>query len=174
MKRKKFFTTILSLLLVSIINAQTFDNNHKINIDNYYEYLPEYLAGINLGISFKDFTTLKDTTFLNKIDSGILETFAFQEDINDGYLDKIIYIFDSTPDSLNNTLPLFQINIFYTEEEQANNFTSQKFGEPLISNESFSQWILKTNKNFVLIVKQSLNEIKFIATIAGAEWDINK
>lgn len=173
MKRKILFISILSIIFVNILYAQTFENKRKINIDNYYEYLPEFLADIKLGISFNDFTTLKDTTFLTKIDSEIPETFAFQEDVNDEYLDKIIYIFDSTPDSLNNTLPLFQINIFYTEEEQANNFTSQKFGEPIISNESISQWIFKTNKNFVLIVKQHILEVKLIATIAGAEWDLN-
>jgi hypothetical protein len=32
---------------------------------------------------------------------------------------------------------------------------------------------LKTNKNFVLIVKKENMEVKLIATIAGAEWDPN-
>ncbi|AFH47880.1 Hypothetical protein IALB_0168 [Ignavibacterium album JCM 16511] len=147
----------------------------KINIDNPNEYLPDYLINIYLGISFQDFINIKDTLFLGKVTSNSPEWFAYREDVNDNYLDHIIYKFDATPDSLNDSLPLFQINIFYTEQEELNNFVIEKFGNPQIEYEdSSAQWILKTNKNFVLIVKKRNNEVKLIATIAGSDWDPNE
>lgn len=165
------------LVLFSVINFTTiysqdnYKNLKRINIDNPPEYLPEYLIDIYLGISFNEFTSIKDTLFLEKIKSSSSEWFGFREDVNDYYLDHIIYKFDATPDSLNDSLPLYQINLFYTEIEELNNFAYEKFGNPLFENEDSSQWILKTNKNFVLIVKKKNYEIKLIATIAGTEWD---
>lgn len=168
---------ILYLLfpITLIIYAQDNQNTVKIDIDNPSEYLPEYLIDIYLGIPFNDFTNIKDTTFLQKVKSISPEWFAYREDVNDSYIDHIIYKFDATPDSINNLLPLYQINIFYTEEEELNRFVFQKFGNPFFENsdDSSARWIMKTNKNFVLIVKKKNLEVKLIATIAGAEWDPN-
>ena len=173
---KKFIFIILNFfLLLTPVIAQDEQDIIRINIDNPYEYLPEYLNNIYLWISFNDFTNIKDTLYLGKVNSDSPEWFAYKEDVNDNYLDHIIYKFDATPDSINNTLPLYQINIFYTELEELNNFVTEKFGNPQIEYEDFSaQWILKTNKNFVLIVKKGNSEVKLIATIAGAEWDPNE
>lgn len=171
-----FISILVATLNLSSIVAQDFENNNlKINIDDPSDYLPEYLNNIFLGISFQDFVNIKDTLFLKKINSNSPEWFAYREDVNDNYLDHIIYKFDATPDSLNDSLPLFQINIFYTDQEELNNFVIEKFGNPQIEYEdSYAQWILKTNKNFVLIVKKRNNEVKLIATIAGSEWDPNE
>ncbi len=169
-----FILSIYLILSVQII-AQDDIDRIKINIDNPNEYLPDYLDNIYLGIAFQDFTNIKDTLFMGKVNSDSPEWFAYKEDVNDNYLDHIIYKFDATPDSINNTLPLYQINIFYTELEELNNFVTEKFGNPQIEYEdSSAQWILKTNKNFVLIVKKRNSEVKLIATIAGAEWDPNE
>ncbi len=172
---KKFIFVLLYffLLLTQVIPQDK--NIKKINIDNPYEYLPDYLDNIYLGISFNEFANIKDTLFLKKINSNSPEWFAFREDVNDNYIDHIIYKFDATPDTINDSLPLFQINIFYTEPEAMNNFLNDKFGNPQIEyEESSALWILKTNKNFVLIVKKINNEVKLIGTIAGAEWDPNE
>ncbi|MGB9702743.1 MAG: hypothetical protein ACPL1A_08465 [Candidatus Kapaibacteriota bacterium] len=56
------FYQILSLQLF----AQDDNDIVKINIDNPNEYLPEYLNNIYLGISFKDFTNIKDNLFFRK------------------------------------------------------------------------------------------------------------
>lgn len=171
-----FFSIIIyCLTLIAPILPQDNRDIIKINIDKPYEYLPDYLENIYLGISFNEFTNIKDTLFLKKVSSNSPEWFAYREDVNDNYIDHIIYKFDATPDSINNTLPLFQINIFYTEIEELDNFVFEKFGNPLIQYENSSaQWILRTNKNFVLIVKKINNEVKLIATIAGSEWDPNE
>ncbi len=170
----KIFLTLF-LFLTSAFYTQ--DNQHivKINIDNPSEYLPEYLIDIYIGMPFNDFTNIKDTMFLQKVKSDSPEWFAFREEVNDNYIDHIIYKFDATPDSINNLLPLYQINIFYTEEEELNRFVFKKFGDPLFENSDdlSARWILKTNKNFVLIVKKENMKVKLIATIAGAEWDPN-
>lgn len=168
----------LNLILLLTSNFYAQDNPYivKINIDNPSEYLPEYLIDIYIGIPFNDFTNIKDTMFLQKVKSNSPEWFAFKEDVNDNYIDHIIYKFDATPDSINNLLPLYQINIFYTEEEELNRFVFNKFGPPLFENseDSSARWILETNKNFVLIVKKENMEVKLIATIAGADWDPNE
>lgn len=175
MKILSFFFLSCYLILSTQLFAQDDSDIVKINIDNPNEYLPDYLNNIYLGISFQDFTNIKDTLFLEKVNSTSPEWFAYREDVNDNYLDHIIYKFDATPDSLNDTLPLFQINLYYTEIEQLNNFLNEKFGNPQIEYEdSSAQWILKTNKNFVLIVKKRNYEIKLIATIAGSDWDPNE
>lgn len=174
MNKIKFLILFFSQIAISMNVAQEYNQIKKININNFYEYLPEYFNNIYLGMSFKDFTNIKDTLFLEKINSDSPEWFAFKENVNDYYIDHIIYKFDATPDSVNDTLPLFQINIFFTEIEQLNNYVNSKFGSPQIKYEDLSaEWILKTNKNFVLIVKQLNNEVKLIGTIAGAEWDID-
>lgn len=167
----------LYLLFIITFSVYAQDNQHivKIDIDNPSEYLPEYLIDIYIGIPFNDFTNIKDTMFLQKLKSDSPECFAFKEDVNDNYIDYIIYKFDATPDSINNLLPLYQINILYTDEEELNRFVFQKFGNPLFENsdDSSARWIMKTNKNFVLIVKKKNLEVKLIATIAGTEWDPN-
>lgn len=172
---KKFLFIILYLLLY--LNYSTFPQNTRkiiINIDNPSDYLPEYLDNIYLGMPFKNFINIKDTLFLDKVKSNSPEWFAFKEDVNDNFINNIVYKFDATPDSINNLLPLFQININFSEQEVLDNFLNEKFGVSLIeSDESTSQWILKTNKNFVLIVKRNYYEVKLIATIAGADWDPN-
>jgi hypothetical protein len=164
---------VFFLLSVRIFSQETVLEK-IINIDDPNDYLPDYLENIYLGISFNDFVNIKDTLFLKKVDYYSLEYFEFSEDVNDDYLDHIIYKFDANPDSLNKTVPLYQINFFYTEPEQLNNFVDVKFGNTLIEDEnSFERWILKTNKSFVLIVNRRNNELELIATIAGAKWDSN-
>ncbi len=77
-------------------------------------------------------------------------------------------------DSINDTLPLTEIVINFIHFEQADEFVESKFHEPLIRDiPTYKQWILKTNRNFVLIVKQVNNQVKLIGTIAGAEWEPN-
>lgn len=176
MEKKIFFLSLLLLNFNSFLYCQNSSEiDIRINIDNPNEYLPDYLENIYLGIPFKDFINIKDTLFLEKLISNSSEWVAYKENVLDYYIDHIIYKFDAVPDSINNSLPLFQINIFYTEQEELNNFLNEKFGSPLVEIEGISsQWILKTNKNFVLIVKQINNEVKLIATIAGAEWDPNE
>jgi hypothetical protein len=173
---KKFIFILLNFfLLFTQVIPHDDQGVKKINIDNPYEYLPDYLNNIYLGISFNEFSNIRNKLFLKKINSNSPEWFAFQEDVNDNYIDHIIYKFDATTDTINDSLPLFQINIFYTEIEALNDFLSEKFGNPQIEyEESSAQWILKTNKNFVLIVKKINNEVKLIGTIAGAEWDPNE
>lgn len=174
--KENFFLSLLLLNFNSFLYCQNSSEiDIRINIDNPNEYLPDYLENIYLGIPFKDFINIKDTLFLEKLISNSSEWVAYKENVLDYYIDHIIYKFDAVPDSINNSLPLFQINIFYTEQEELNNFLNEKFGSPLVEIEGISsQWILKTNKNFVLIVKQINNEVKLIATIAGAEWDPNE
>jgi len=169
-----FVLTVYFLLSLKLF-AQDDKGSITINIDNPNDYLPDYLVNIYLGISYKDFLNIKDTLFLGKVNSDSPEWFGFREEVNDDYIDHIIYKFDKTPDSINNTLPLYQINIYFSEQEQADNFLANRFGPALIKNENlFSQWILRTNKNFVLIVKQINTEVKLIATIAGSDWDPNE
>ncbi len=174
-----YFATILTLFTVSNISAQDYEFSpehhfHKINIDNSTDYLPEYLNGIYLGMSLAEFANIKDTLFLTTMKSDSLEWIGYKEDVNDDRINNIFYKFDSVPDSINDTLPLFEIIINFIHLEQADEFVESKFHEPLIKDiPTYKQWILKTNKNFALIVKQYNNEIKLIGTIAGAEWDPN-
>ncbi len=172
---KNFFSIIFILFITSISVFPQVDNNSyskRINMDNANEYLPEYLINLYLGMPFNDFINIKDTLFLTKVKTHSAEYIEFREDVNENYLDYIDYKFDATPDSLNMTMPLFQIDINFTELEEANKFVREKFGKPLFTDEfNHSQWIFKTNKNFVLIVKQNETMVKLIATIAGSEWD---
>jgi hypothetical protein len=149
-------------------------NHHlKIIIENSTDYLPEYLNGIYIGMPLAEFADIKDTLFLTTMKSDSLEWIGYKEEVNDEQINNIFYKFDSVPDSINNTLPLLEIIINFMSLEQADNFVQSKFREPLIQDEeNIKQWLLKTDKNFILIVKQNNTEIKLIGTIAGAEWDI--
>ncbi|MGQ9846607.1 MAG: hypothetical protein ACUVQP_03770 [Bacteroidales bacterium] len=174
-----YFAVILTLFTISNISAQDYEfspehHSHKIHIDNSTDYLPEYLNGIYLGMPLAEFANIKDTLFLTKIKLDSLEWIGYKEYVNDDGINNIFYKFDSVPDSTNDTMPLFEIIINFMDIEQADDFVTRKFHEPLIKDiPTFKQWFLKTDKNFVLIVKQINNQVKLIGTIAGAEWDPN-
>ena len=174
-----FLILLITTVLVNYSTAQDFDqdlnfHHREINIDQPTDYLPEYLNGIYLGMPLAEFANIKDTLFLTTMKSDSLEWIGYKEDVNDDRINNIFYKFDSVPDSINDTLPLFEIIINFIHLEQADEFVESKFHEPLIKDiPTYKQWILKTNKNFALIVKQYNNEVKLIGTIAGAEWDPN-
>lgn len=168
------FIFFITCYFIPNILAQDLGNHHlKIIIENSTDYLPEYLNGIYIGMPLAEFADIKDTLFLTTMKSDSLEWIGYKEEVNDEQINNIFYKFDSVPDSINNTLPLFEIIINFMSLEQADNFVQSKFREPLIQDEeNIKQWLLKTDKNFILIVKQNNTEIKLIGTIAGAEWDI--
>lgn len=176
--KKSFILPLITFYFIvpSILLAQDENINHrKINIDNSSEYLPFYLTDIHLGMSFVDFESIKDTLFLKRIVPNPPLWVGFVETVDDEKIDKILYKFDINYESVNRIAPLFQINIVFRLIEQAKNFTNDKFGEPQLRIDTFNkQWILRTNKNYVLIVKLRDNEVKIIATIPGSEWDPNE
>ncbi len=164
---------IMCFIATSSLIAQDEHRKHlKINIDNSSEYLPFYLDDIHLGMSIYDFESLKDTLFLKSIIPDSPYWLGFIETVEDEKIDKVIYKFDTNVESINVKKPLFQINIIFRLIEQADKFVREKFGKPLVEIDiNNKQWILRTNKNYVLIVKQQDNQVVLIATIAGAEWD---
>ncbi len=177
--KKTTFCSVIILVAFLIDNsfAQDYDRNfnfhhHIINIDESTDYLPEYLNGIYLGMPLAYFAQVKDTSFLKTFTSDSLQWIGYREEVVDDQIQNIFYKFDSVPDSINETEPLFQITINFTNLEQADHFVEEKFHEPLVKEvPTYKQWILKTNKNFVLIVTQRNDEVKLTGTIPGSEWD---
>lgn len=178
---KRFFISHIVIFLISFnvssVFAQDFEHHYefhhdRINIDDPTDYLPEYLNGIYLSMPLADFAEVKDTSFLKSFKSDSLQWIGFREEVIDEQILSVFYKFDSVPDSINETRPLFQIIINFTDLEQADIFVKTKFHEPLVKDiPTYKQWILKTNKNFVLIVVQRNDVVKLTGTIPGSEWD---
>lgn len=174
-----YFVLLIETAFVNYSIAQDFDqdfnfHHRKINIDQPTDYLPEYLNGIYIGMPLADFAEVKDTLFLKTFISKPLQWIGYREEVIDDQIHDIFYKFDSVPDSINETEPLFQITIKFINLEQADRYVETKFHEPLVKEiPTYKQWILKTNKNFVLIVTQRNDEVKLTGTIPGSEWDPN-
>lgn len=168
-----YFILLIETAVVNYSTAQDFDSYFdfhplRINIDRSTDYLPEYLNGIYLGMPLTDFTKIKDTLFLKTFISNTSHWIGYREVVMDDQILDIFYKFASVSDSL----PLFQITIKFINFELADSYVNSKFYVPPVKELStYKQWIMKTNKNFVLIVTQRNGKVKLTATIPGSEWD---
>jgi hypothetical protein len=162
--------------LSSILFAQNgLDSLVQINIDDPSQYLPNYIENIYIGMPLADFENVKDTTMLDLDDNDSNLWVQIHEDVNDEGIDEIVYKFDKEECGVNIERPLYQINIKYLVLDDEVDYINEKFGEPFIQNNPNSkEWLFRTNKDYLLIIKESDETVQIIATMAGTEWDPKK
>jgi hypothetical protein len=173
-----FFVCFYSGIAPVLFAQEDSDERHQIIIEEASQYLPDYLDNIYIGMPLADFENVKDTLTLD-ISEDVSELwFGAIEEVNDNGIDEISYKFDKEEDGVNIERPLYQINIKFLEADLEDDFINQKFR--LYSDGTNSddtkdeQWIFKTDKDYLLIIKKIDDTVQIIATMAGTEWDPGK
>ena len=156
--------------------SQDLDNEFlKIKVEESSRYLPDYLADVYIGMPLIDFENIKDTTLINIHEYSSPMWIEINESVVDNGIDEILYKFDKEEDGVNIEEPLYQINIKFLDQDDKSEYINQKFGEPFKHDEeNRNEWIFRTNKDYMLIIKEYEDTVQIIATMAGTEWDTNK
>lgn len=161
-----------------VFSQEESEPRHQIVVEEPSQYLPEYLNNIYIGMSFADFENIKDTLELDISDNAADMWVGAVEEVNQDGIDEVIYKFDKEEDGVNIERPLYQINIKFAESDYEDDFVNEKFRhynwENYINdsdNSESEEWVLKTNKDYLLIIKKINDSVQIIATMAGTEWD---
>jgi len=179
---KQFYFLIIvcfySRLSPFVFSQDESEPRHQIVVEESSQYLPEYLNNVYIGMPLVDFENAKDTLELD-ISEGVSGLwFGAIEEVNQDGIDEVVYYFDKEEEGVNIDRPLYQINIKFLEADYEDDFVNDKFrhynwenytkGSDNLDNE---EWILKTNKDYLLIIKKIDDTVQIIATMAGTEWD---
>lgn len=174
-------TLIVFLLLVSgrnLLQLHAQDEKNlvpKINVEESFRYLPEYLADIYIGMPLFDFEKIKDTSLVNISEYETPLWIEVNEQVTDNGVEEVLYKFDKEENGINPEKPLYQINIKFLDLDDQDDYVNNKLGEPFKHDEEDeNEWIFRTDKDYLLIIKEFEDTIQIIATMAGTEWDTGK
>lgn len=174
-----YFMLVLSLWMPFALLAQEKSEfTRQITVEESSQYLPDYLDGIYIGMPLADFENVKDTLTLDISNNASDMWFGATEEVNQDGIDEVVYKFDKEEEGVNTERPLYQINIKFLEGDYEEEYISEKFRNynwdsytKDFDNTDNEEWILKTNKDYLLIVKKTADTVQIIATMAGTEWD---
>jgi len=174
-----YFMLVLSLWMPFALLAQEESEfTRQITVEESSQYLPDYLDGIYIGMPLADFENIKDTLTLDISNNASDMWFGATEEVDQDGIDEVVYKFDKEEEGVNTERPLYQINIKFLEGDYEEEYISEKFRNynwdsytKDFDNTDNEEWILKTNKDYLLIIKKTADTVQIIATMAGTEWD---
>jgi hypothetical protein len=174
-------TSSIILFIVSFtFSANSFaqDEEHsfpKIKVEESSQYLPEYLDNIYISMPLADFESIKDTSLVNISEYDTPMWIEVNERVTDNGIEEVLYKFDKEENGINPEKPLYQINIKFLDLDDQDDYVNDKLGEPFKHNEEDeNEWIFRTDKDYLLIIKEFEDTIQIIATMAGTEWETSK
>jgi hypothetical protein len=121
-----------------------------------------------------DFENIKDTSSVNISMYDTPMWIEVNEHVYDNGISEVLYKFDKEEGGINPENPLYQIDLKFLEQDDLNSYVNEKLGEPFKQDEeNRNEWIFRTNKDYLLIIKEYEDTIQIMATMAGTEWEQN-
>ncbi len=180
MKLFYLFVFVYFGLSTVLFAQEELEKPYRIIVEEPSQYLPDYLDNVYIGMPLADFENIKDTLELDISEDVSGLWFGALEEVEQDGIAEVIYKFDKEEAGVNAERPLYQINIIFSEADYEDDYVNEKFRHYNWENYTVDsdssdneEWILKTNKDYFLIVKKIEDTVQIIATMSGTEWDAN-
>jgi hypothetical protein len=148
------------------------DTSRIIDLDIPSQYLPTYLQNIYIGMSFADFSNVKDTLLL-AVSRNVPDIwYGVREEVTDDIVSEVYYKFDKEENGINLDRPLYEIDIIFSDRLSEKEFLRDKFGKPQkILGPAADEWKFKTDRNYKLFIKQDHREVQIFGAMPGTEYE---
>ena len=148
------------------------DTSRIIDLDDPSQYLPTYLQNIYIGMSFADFSNVKDTLLL-AVSRNVPDIwYGVREEVTDDIVSEVYYKFDKVENGINLDRPLYEIDIIFSDRLSEKEFLRDKFGVPqkMLSPSAY-EWKFNTDRNYKLFIKQDHREVQIFGAMPGTEYE---
>jgi len=170
MKKKQLIFCIFCLIAINV-SAQ----EKTFNFNAPSTYVPEELTNVFIGMSFKDFSSIKDIPSMES-DDRFSEMKIYTEYISSSLISEVYYRFSTdyyTEDKEGFIPMLYQISIAFNYENDAMDFVKEKFGDTNSDNPTIAEmeWSFPTEQGYVMMIRKNGKGVQIISFMPDTEWE---